>query len=165
MIYIQQNKGHKMKITYMNSNTDLLIGLDATSLRVFITLMELNKYNLIDMVKIENKLLSKTGIAKKTLNNAITVLVKNKLLIRSSVSRVLFIDPSICVCGNERRVMDLYLLVSNMENPLCKLDEIENKEREESIEKALKTRWDNKRKIQEEFSEEETEVYLDGLNT
>ena len=153
-----------MRVTYMDSNTDLLVGLDGTSLRVFIALVEVSKYNLIDMVRVESKVLKKLGITKGTLSNSITKLVKQKVLIKSSINRVLFIDPSICICGKENRVMNLYSLVQKKENPLCALDEIEKLEREESIDKALKTRWENKREEQEQFSEEEASRYLDSLN-
>lgn len=153
-----------MNIQYNTSNTNLLIGLNGTSLRVLLVLMDMSKYNLLDMIRIEDKAIDRLSISIKTFKNSITKLVKANILIKGTINRVYFIDPSICICGKESRVMRLFELVSNTSKVLLELDRIENKNREDSVLKSLDSIWKNKRYEQEYFSEEEAGEYLDGMS-
>ena len=79
-----------------DSSLSKLLELSNTELRVFIYLCSIGKNNIVDYGKVDY---DKIGIAKKTIQNSVTNLVKSGMLYKTNVIGIYYIEPMFAVKG------------------------------------------------------------------
>ncbi len=123
--------------------------LNSKENKVIYALLKHCKNNIIDMTRVESKILSETGFSNRTIPDAITSLVKKGLLIRTQVRRVLFISPAYFMKGDYKKIYSLAELVQKKDKFI--MEQVEYYEHSERIiqdENSLQKIWDKKREEQ-----------------
>ena len=93
-------------ITLKTSHLDILMKLNATELKILLTMCHLAKNNHLEMNE-ENlaKISELTNLEKKTIRNNLTSLVKKEVIIKAGTLPNYVIDPAIFVTDNLKKAI------------------------------------------------------------
>ncbi len=117
--------------------------LNSKENKVIYALLKHCKNNIIDMTRVEGKIISETGYSNRTIPDAITGLVKKGLLIRTQVRRVLFISPAYFMKGDYKKIYSLAELVRKKDKFIMEqVEHYEHLERTIYEENSLEKIWD-----------------------
>lgn len=143
-----------MQVVYMTSSEDVILGCSATESKVLLAMVGLAKNNIVDLLRKGKKLEEKLeGLSSGSISNAITGLRKKGILVKVGVPKVWFIDPSFFMIGYYKKIYEIARMIEEKDKYLLeKIADWEEEERENSDENKLKSRWDNKRRLQEDFA-------------
>jgi hypothetical protein len=114
----------------------------------------LAKHNVVDLLRKGKKLEEKlNGLSSGSISNAITGLRKKGILVKVGIPKVWFIDPSFFMVGYYKKIYEIAKMIEEKDKYLLeKIADWEEEERENSEESKLQARWDNKRRLQEDFA-------------
>jgi hypothetical protein len=114
----------------------------------------LAKHNVVDLLRKGKKLEEKLdGLSSGSISNAITGLRKKGILVKVGIPKVWFIDPSFFMVGYYKKIYEIAKMIEEKDKYLLeKIADWEEEERENSEESKLQARWDNKRRLQEDFA-------------
>jgi hypothetical protein len=114
----------------------------------------LAKHNVVDLLRKGKKLEEKLdGLSSGSISNAITGLRKKGILVKVGIPKVWFIDPSFFMVGYYKKIYEIAKMIEEKDKYLLeKIADWEEEERENSEKSKLQARWDNKRRLQEDFA-------------
>ena len=142
-----------MQVVYLDNCTEELVQCKPNELKVLLAMVKIAKNNVVDLGRKRRKLDELVGSSDKSIETAITGLRKRGILFKVGVPKVWFIDPSYFMKGYYKKIYAISEMIENKDKYLLeKLDDWEEEEKTDSEERRLQSRWENKRKLQEDFS-------------
>lgn len=143
-----------MQVIYMTDSEDIVLSCSATENKVLLAMVGLAKHNVVDLLRKGKKLEEKLdGLSSGSIRNAITGLRKKGILVKVGIPKVWFIDPSFFMIGYYKKIYEIARMIEEKDKYLLeKIADWEEEERENIEESKLQARWDNKRRLQEDFA-------------
>lgn len=119
-----------MNVLYRNSGTNVMMELSLTEFKVLYCMLQLAKNNVVDMNKIGVNISSISGLSSKSVSNAMTSLVKRKILEKTQLSKIYFISPMYYMVGDSNKIYSLSKMVEERSKGLLeKIESYDNAER------------------------------------
>jgi predicted transcriptional regulator len=130
---------------------DEIIKLNSRENKLIYSLLKNCNNNIVDMTRVERKILLETGFSNRTIPDIITSLVKKGLVLRTQVRRVLFISPAYFMKGDCKKIYSLADSVKNKDKYLMEqVEQYEQRQRNIEIQNSLYKIWDLKKEEQSE---------------
>lgn len=142
-----------MQVVYMDNSTSEILDCKPNELKVLLTMVKLSKNNVVDLHRKMGKLEDIVGLGAKSIETALTGLRKRGMLVKTGVPKVWFIDPSYFMKGYYKKIYEIARMIEEKDRYLLeKIADWEEEERAGIEEKKLQSRWDRKRRLQEDFA-------------
>jgi len=134
--------------------------LSGNETKLLFVLAQNSRDNIIDLNRCERGILEAAGISYKTFQRLSTNLVKSKVLVKTGVQRVLFIDPSFIMNGHSKHIMMAAADIEQskkywLEEATSRRDDRDSKIKAAYGDETLLAHFERKRVAQNDMSDDE----------
>jgi len=153
-------------ISKNKDSLSLMNSLSGLELKLLFTLVQHSKDNIVNMNLNERSVLEMADISYKTFQRVQTKFFTNKILVKTGISKVIFIDPFFVMNGYSKNIISIAADIQNgkkywLEDATKKREEREAKINAAHGEESLSAHFERKREFQSDMTDDELGEMID----